>query len=421
VKILDDPKKTLAALLAGTPLGLDSAAEARARALANDPAAATREAVEGLPEPLVLAVLEAAVKARQPELAMALQDSPARALAKGAKKALYALRSLGVAVPEPAPEPAATAAPPAPPAAETAEALPCILSAPTGTGERALLVVRPIRGGGLEVFQVLVSDERGITQAVVAETNRSAYRRQLRELRQEKPLRASEVTLDEARAVLADSAALNAATGTPLPAGGDEMLRHLDVRPSAGPADLPAPAPEDERLAAQAHALHADPEAQPWLPPESQLKLLAQRFDEVMTSPLQLTPVQKEEQLRGVLRSTAQQFFTPQVRRVWGRRLWHLADFLERTGRPEKAAQARAEGRRMFHNASAGPSRFEEFLFEKVLILSRILQKGEKLPERPGAPMPGLAQAVEGTGGKAPAPAQGPPGERKSPGGLILP
>lgn len=415
MKTLDDPKKTLAALLAGTPLGLDAAAEARARALAGNPESATREAVEGLPEPLVIAVLEAGVKARRPELAFALQDSPAKALAKAAKKSLYALRSMGVAVPERAAEPAAETSP-APAAAEAAEVLPCVLSAPTGAGERALLAVRPVRGGSLEVAQVLVTDERGITQVIVADAGRSAYRRQIRELRREKPIRASEITLDEARAVLAESAALNAATGTPLPAGADEMLRHLDVQPSA-PADLPAPGPEDERLAAQGHTLHADPEAQPWLPPESQLKLLAARIDEVMTSPLQLSPVQKEEQLRGALRGVAQQFFTPPMRRIWGRRLWHLADFLERTGRPERAALARAEGRRLFHNASAEPSRFEEFLFEKVLILSHVMQKGEKLPG-PGAPVPALTEALSQP---APEPAKATPGERRSPGGLILP
>ncbi|HVE83532.1 MAG TPA: hypothetical protein VND93_11815, partial [Myxococcales bacterium] len=321
-----------------------------------------------------------------------------------------------VAVPErprPAPEPAA-----APEAEDEDEWLPCWLSAPTGTGERALLAVRPQKGGGLEVAQVVLSDERGIQQLQVAETNRSSYRRQVRELRMEVPIRALEIALEEAKDLLGEHAALNLATHSPFPPGTEKVLRHFGVTPTQPPADLPAPLPEDERLATGAQSLHQEMEAQGWLPPEAQLKVLAQKVDVVMTSPLQLTPVQKEEQLRGVIRSAAAEFFTPPVRKAWARRLWALADFLERTGRDSQGNVARAEARRLFHDVPERPDRFEEYLFEKVLVLSQALQRGEQLPE-PGAPpaaAPG-APAAEQPGGAAPSP----PGERKSPGGLILP
>jgi len=412
VKTTDDPKKALKALLAQEALPFDAAAQDAARAMAKAPETAAREAVEALPEPLALAVLEATVKAKRIELAAALQESAVKGLAKAARKALYSLKSAGVAVPErsrPA-EPAPAAA--GEDAADDFEWLPCWLSAPTGLGERGMLAVRPQPGGGLEIAQVVISDEKGITSVQSAEVNRSAYRKQVREMRSEFPIRALEIALEEAKAILAESAALNAASGHPYPPRTELVLRHFGITPTKPPADLPAPAPEDERTATQAASLHHEPESQGWLPPEPELKVLAQKMDVVVTSPLQLTPVQKEEQLRGVIRSAAAELFTPKVRKIYARRLWHLGDFYERTARDELANLARAEARRMFHDVAERPDRWEEMLFEKVIALSQQLARGEQLPEPGQAAAPAQEQQE---------PASGPPGEHKSPGGIILP
>ena len=321
MKTTDDPKKLLKALLAKETLPFDAAAADAARALAQAPETATREVVEALPEPLALAVLEASVKAKRVELAAALQESPVKALAKGARRALYGLRSAGVAVPD---RPRAPPPEPSPAAAEEDEDeyewLPCWLSPPTGTGERGMLAVRPQKGG-LEVAQVVVHDEKGITSLQVAETNRSAYRKQVRELRSGIPIRALEIALEECKAILGEAAGLNLATGTAFPQGTEPLLRHFGISPTQPPPDLPAPLPDDERLATQAAALHQEPEAQGWLPSEEQLKLLAQRIEVVMTSPLQLTPVQREEQIRGVIRGSAAEHFTKAVRKLYARRI----------------------------------------------------------------------------------------------------
>ncbi|MCP3103234.1 hypothetical protein LZ198_30575, partial [Myxococcus sp. K15C18031901] len=125
MKSSSDPRTLLDALRAGTPLPAlpDDAVEA-ARALTRDLAAATPAQVEALPEPLAHAVLEAAVLEGQPALAEALSASSVKPLAKAAKKALYQLRSRGVAVAQPAkPAPA-----PAPRAAPPPEALPALAS-----------------------------------------------------------------------------------------------------------------------------------------------------------------------------------------------------------------------------------------------------------------------------------------------------
>ena len=66
----------------------------------------TAQQVEGLPEAKAQEVLDAWVKAKNPELPQALSGSASKAHAKLAKKALYRLQSSGGAVPE-APKPAA--------------------------------------------------------------------------------------------------------------------------------------------------------------------------------------------------------------------------------------------------------------------------------------------------------------------------
>jgi hypothetical protein len=354
--------------------------------------------VDSLPEALTLAVLEAAVRARQPRLPEALSSSPRKAVAKAAKKSLYQLRSLGIAVPEKAP----ASSPPAP--AATVEELPSLLSAVSGAGEQAIIVPRPIRGG-LELLQFICSDERGMVDLTASDVGRSAYRRQLREIREGRSAPAVEIQRQEAVALLARASARNLASGVPYPKGSDEALRHLGV--VAGPEEsaLPQPEPDDERLATQSAQLHAEPEMQPWLPPDDEIRALAAKAEHVTHSPLQLTDAQKSEQLIEVFRRAARDFFTPERQELYAQRLWSMASFFERTGRNQQAEIARAEARRLFHGPREPFSRFAEFLFEKVLWLSQRAQAGR------------TADA-----GQAPAPqASEVRGEHRSPGGLILP
>ena len=69
------------------------------------------------------------------------------------------------------------------------------------------------------------------------------------------------------------------------------------------------------------------------------------------------------------MESASEEFQTPAIRQLYGRRLWLMADFFDRTGRAEPAAIARAEARRMFHSAPGMLSPFVVRLFEKVLAL----------------------------------------------------
>ncbi|HZJ55467.1 MAG TPA: hypothetical protein VFD38_15110 [Myxococcaceae bacterium] len=358
-----------------------------------------------LPAELALAVLEAAVAMRRPAPAEGLSASPDREVTKAARRALYRLRSAGVAVSERARAPEA---PPPPPAA-AGDALPGFASLPDGTGQRALLLARPVRGG-IEVVEALVSDELGLLSLSRAEMGRSAWRKLARRPEMERLLPLSAA---EGRALLAEAVRSNLATRTPFPPDADVALRHLGIVAAAEElSPLPSPEDGDAALAVESGALHREPEFAAWLPPESELKRLALRVDELRTSPLALSPEQQADALRERIRSQAEEFLDPPRRRLYARRLWTVAPALERRGAAHAAAVARATARRMFHDAAGLFPPFAEQLFGKVLALMARPPGDRKAPSNAGT------REERAGAASAPGPTQG---ERRSPGGLILP
>ncbi|EAU61703.1 hypothetical protein, partial [Stigmatella aurantiaca] len=355
-----EPRALLESLRSGAPLPEFSPdAVAQARSLANDVAGASASTVEALPAPLIEALLEGAVLAGSAPLAEALSQSHVKPVAKAAKKALYRLRSRGIAVAE-APRP-----PPEPPrAAEPAEVLPALITPLTGEGQRALLLGRFLRGGGIESTQAILSDELGVLELTLVDITRGSYRRRIKETRDEGL--AVEISQEEGAALLAEAAALNLRSRTPFPPDLELALRHQGVQPATSGPTVPPPEPEDVRGVLEGHTLHETPEISQWLPPESELRKVVQKVDEIAASPLALSGPQREEQTLQAVRALTRAFFTPELRQLYGLRLWRMADYFERSGRGPIARVARAEARRLFHGPEEPFSRFAERLFEKL-------------------------------------------------------
>lgn len=404
---LADPHSLLEALRSGTAVPeLPAEAVEQARALAREPAAAAPEAVAALPEPLALALLEGAVLAASPTLPEALSHSTSKSLAKAARKALYRLRSRGVAVPESKPSPPASERPAA---SAPPEALPAFLSSVDGiTGERIVVVAHLLRGGGVEAHQLLLSDTQGVVRLDTATTSRKGYRHMLRHSAGSGAEGGVEIGHAEALERLAAAAALNRRSRTPYPEGLESVLRRLGVEPREHTPELPPPEPEDERRARQGHTLHELEVMATWLPSREERRRMLLKVDELEASPLQLTAVQRREQLKQIAYALAHaQVAEPQGRQLWALRLWDSASYLERLGQAEPAQVARAEARRLFHGVQEPPSRFMEALYEKALALE-LMSRGAT-----SAKPPGPASSAE--------PAHSPSPERRSPGGLILP
>ena len=354
-----------------------------------------------LPQDLALATLEAAVLDRKPTAAERLSGEARKNVAKAARRALYRLRSAGVEVAEPEPTGATSPVAPEP----VPEALPAFITLPDGTGQRALLVAQP-RRGAIELVEAMVSDELGILSLVHSELARGAWRALLRgdELKPFLPL-----TLTQATELLSQAAHHNLDSRTPFPPEAEVVLGRLGVRPAS--EDLPPlPAPEDGDavLAVESARLHGERELAAWLPPEVELRRLALKVDELRTSPLALTPEQQTQALRERIRAQVEAFFTEPRRRLYARRLWAVAEGLEWRGAVEPARMARATARRLFHSTPETLPAFAEALFTKVLAL---------MSRRPGAE----GEAAPVAAASAEPATTTPTGERRSPGGLILP
>jgi hypothetical protein len=355
----------------------------------------TREEAEALPEEKLHEALAAAVKAKDPALPEALAKSTNKAVVRAAKKALYQLKSSGVAVVTEAPKGEL------PHVQREVEELPALLSAISGTGERALFFVKARAGGGLDSYQAVVHDEQGILQLDRGEAQRSKYRRHLEAMRKNQPS-VIETSLERALEELGVAWSLNGHAKQPLPPEAESHLRRLGVVALPGWPAPPQPEAADEALAARAAALHDEREIASWLPGVNHLKVLSARLDEVDSSVLQLTEPQKHEQRLQKAALTATEL-NDEERRTWAMRLWRTAELFEKTGRGEKAAAARAEARRLYH-APKVASRFLEKMFEKVVAFAEESRAQQ------------LAQQQQQQGAAAP-----PPPEKSSPGGLIMP
>ncbi|QAT86736.1 hypothetical protein EJ065_5201 [Corallococcus coralloides] len=388
-----EPRPLLDALRAGTPLpAFPEADVAQARKLVDDVGSASVPAVEALPEALAGAVLEAAVLAGQVALPEALSASPVKPLAKAAKKALYRLRSRGVT-----PQEAPKEAPPAP----APETLPTLVTVVSSAGQYGLLLTRVVRGG-VELLQVIASDEQGVLELTRTEQSRGDIRRILKHGL--KNGFGMEVSREEGARLLAEAAALNLRTRTPFPPDLEAALRHHGVQPQE-PEPLPAPEPDDVRRALEGDQLHATPEIAEWVPPDAEVRGLMEQVQALAGSPLALSGPQRQEQVRQRVLDAARAFFTPEVRQRYARRLWRMAALFDTTARALQADIARGEARRLFHGLDEPFSLFAEALFAKVLVLAAA---GAQAQAAQGAPAPE-------------APPAAPAGERRSPGGLILP
>jgi hypothetical protein len=320
----------------------------------SDALSLTVKDVEALDEAQAQAVLDAWVKARRAELPEALARSTSKGHARLGKRALYQLKSGGVAVAEPSVPAQGGAA-----GAAKREELEAVLSPVLGTGERAFFFARPVRGGGLEIFQGIFSDELGLLQFEGSQTNRSSYRRRMSELHAETPARVIFVDWERVRLELGHAITLNGPAKTPLAEDVGHALRRLGVVAAPLTVDVPAPGDDDAGVAAEAgRGLHEEAEIAQWLPSEQALARLTERF----------TTVNTVDEKLALARAAADAFFTPPMRQHWARRLWLTAEVFERTGRPARGAQARAEARSLAHGTA--PSSWAHRLFEKAVELA---------------------------------------------------
>jgi hypothetical protein len=283
--------------------------------------------VEALDEAKTAEVLAAWVKAKRAELPEGLAKSASKPHAKLAKKALYQLKSGGVAVAEP--KPAFTDA-----------------VAPLPTKEDTELY--------------------GTMSTVLGTGNRAVYRTRMRELRAQSEISLLYCPLPRILEELGRGLSMNEKSSTALSQDMSDGLRELGVVPLDPEWAVPSADAADAGHAESSAALFNEKEIAEWLPPETQLSELSTKSAEFKAA---TSDMKAFEQQRAALAETmSKAFFTTPLRRIFARRLWLTAEVYEQQGRAQPAALARATARALYHHEAHLP--FLTSLFTRSFTLS---------------------------------------------------
>ncbi|MHB1843695.1 MAG: hypothetical protein ACYCWW_02520 [Deltaproteobacteria bacterium] len=313
------------------------------------------------PAELALALALAAVERRRPEVLWALAGHPERAVVKAAKRGLHLLRSRGVAVGEPE----RPAAPPSR-AAEPEELPPCHATAIDGFGDRALFVPMK-RAKGVELWQLILSDERGLVEIEPIELSRRQLRAFFGAQSSEGALAAREVSRERAAALIAEAVAL--APDAPLTPRAKALLERLGggepkaAQPSSASA---LPLPDERARLLESSALFEEPELASFVPPEDELRSLAQKLDEIQVSPLLLDERQRAERFEHAIAQAVVTYFSPARRGRLARRLFELSDRWLADGRLPAAERAQAAARQLVAAGDILENPFARRLFARI-------------------------------------------------------
>ncbi|HEY0839885.1 MAG TPA: hypothetical protein VGD74_06845 [Vulgatibacter sp.] len=389
LELLLQPGTTPASL--APKLGASPEAIDEARCLADEIATAEIDAILAMPPVLGRALLRAASQIGRHEVLVEAAAQGDKDLQREAKRLAHALKQQGVSLALPG-KPAAQPKPvaEAPASAEP----PVFLSSLDGQGERAVFWTRNLPGRGVELAQVVVSDDRGILDFLVADLSRKRFR----ELADDLPRR-GEVTIREVRrdqaARAIDRARVAAREGGEcpgtFPAWAAQVLGPVpgEAPPPLSPVSegmAPSDPAESRALVAGSASLLDEPELARWRPEVHAMRKLALRLDEVGTSPLFLGgaagDVQRNEAAEATIDREAEEYFDERRRGLYAGWLLDTAHLFEATGRIERSRQAAATARMLASGAAVPEIPFCRELFARVFA-RRV--PGQVTPEAAGA------------------------------------
>jgi hypothetical protein len=344
--------------------------------------------------------------------AVAEDEKVPRAARKAARRGLNVLKARGVAIPERARVVRVGGDP--------VEGHDAWFVPPDGGGTHMVILAARKQSGKLYVVHTTLREEVGLLELRALEMSRSQLRASFDESARRMGYPPVAVPVDWARARVATAIANNAKSGAILPLGLDshaEVLGPAPAKPPPHPIDeAKLEIPPAAAVVARSADLHREPELGAWLPagPAVQELLIEVGQKLAASSGAEPDPTKIDDAVRDGLDNATDRLFGPEVRERLAERMKDAAiSILARQGR-ERAGEVLAVASAVL---SAGlitsPPREIPFLrgfFQKALAILASQQGGQlSIPvpvttEQGGAPSE-LAQ----------------PGDKVSPGGIILP
>lgn len=352
-------------------LGVSREAVDEARCLADEMESAEVDAILAMPPNLGRALLWSALAKDRTDVLAAAAAEGDKELQREVKRIAHNLKLRGVelALPARPPEPQRPQQPEAP-AAEP----PVFLSSLDANGERAVFWTRILPGRGIELAQLVVSDERGIVDLYVGELSRKRFREVLEELPRRGGVTIREVDRKEARVAI-DRARVAARQGGECPPHFSAWAAQvLGPAPAEAPPPLapigeglpePDPAVQGELLAAS-EVLLDEPELARWAPSDEALRSCAQQVEQAAGSPLYVNEAEREAAIRAAIERSAARFFDEKRRALWAARLLDSGRTFEATGRIRAARIATTVARTLASGAPVERIPFCTRLFARL-------------------------------------------------------
>jgi hypothetical protein len=343
--------------------------------------------------------------------AVAASESAPGPARKAAKRGLQVLKARGVAIPE-----RTHVAKIAGDALEGHEAW---FVAPDGGGTSVVIVAVRYRSGKHRIVQLVLRDGVGLLELRPAEMSRAQLKNSFDDSVKRMGYGPVSVPLDWARARIALAKLDNAKSGAVLPLGLDSQADLLGPAPDKTPphpvdaASLTLPPAES---AAQASAnLHGEPEFASWLPHGQAIQELlvgiGQKIGALGPEPEQ---AKVDDIIAAAIDAATDRFFEPELRAVVANRMKDAAiSILARAGKERAADTIAVAQATVAAGLITSPPHEIPFLrgfFQKALAILAQRSGGQLSIPVPVAP-----------GGEAPPPPGAQPGEKTSPGGIILP
>lgn len=274
--------------------------------------------------------------------AIANSESAPGPVRKQARRAINVLKSRGVAIPEKsrvvrlgAPE---------------AQKIEAFYWAPDAGGTGMVTIVSQASGGKCRRVDVLVNDRSGIVQVLGGEPSRGQLREAFEKGEKQMGYGAAAVSLDWARARIAQGREQNAKAGNILPMGLDRFADLIGKAPETAPphpidaAELPEVSEED--LTAASGTLHGEPEFRAWVPSGNAVEEMMIKLGEAIAAmpgePDAKDSEQVNEAMTTEIAAATDRYFTPELREIIANRMKDCAvSVLSRAG-AKRAAEVMA-------------------------------------------------------------------------------
>jgi hypothetical protein len=279
--------------------------------------------------------------------------------------------------------------------------LPCYLSPMSGNGSRMIWLARYVRGG-VGVFQVELNDQEGLAEFAGGTIGRSRYRSLSRDLLGDPKHALLEITYAEAWKRISAAAARSREASRPLPEGYLDAKNTLPEPKQEG-AELADPRSlfdqdklkDDQGLIREAAELHDLDEFSDWMPDEETLKTVQSKLEEVESGQVAINQQQKVEQVQKILDQAVENLLEGQERRDrYQSRLLQMAEYLQRTDRPELAQKAAAAAFQLTREDFSPPEspffdRMTRKLFRSAEEIVKEMKSDAKAKKKKPKPDPG--------------------------------